>query len=226
MRLLLTEDDPNLGELMAQGLRRAGWSVDTVASRADAEAALGAVSYQTLVLDLGLPDGDGLALLRDLRRRGNALPVLVTTARGRISERVLGLNAGADDYLVKPFAMDELVARLGAILRRAAGPPRVQHRLGNLSVDSTSRMVTIGDALHSFPRRELTVLEWLARASPGVVQKSTLEEALGSFDRDIGANAIEVYVMRLRKRLAQLGADVGIRTERGQGYRLVHEKLP
>ncbi|PZW48644.1 winged helix family two component transcriptional regulator [Humitalea rosea] len=226
MRLLLTEDDPHLGELMAQGLRRAGWSVDTVASWADAEAALGVVSYQTLVLDLGLPDGDGLALLRDLRRRGDALPVLVTTARGRISDRVLGLNAGADDYLVKPFAMDELVARLGAILRRAAGPPRAVYRLGNLAVDPASRMVTIGDTLHSFPRRELTVLEWLVRASPRVVQKSTLEEALGSFDRDIGANAIEVYVMRLRKRLAQLGTDVGIRTERGQGYRLVHEKLP
>ncbi|MGX9965515.1 response regulator [Roseomonas sp. F4] len=221
MRLLLVEDDPHLAELLMQGLRRAGWAVDLTTCLRDAEAALATISYQTMALDLGLPDGDGLEWLRGLRRAGTALPVLVLTARGRIAERVMGLDAGADDYLVKPFALQELVARITAVLRRAATPPRMRHSLGNLEFDPAAHEATVAGAPVPMPRREVMVLETLIRAAPRLVAKPAIETALGSFDRDIGANAVEVYVGRLRKRLALAGADVVIRTDRGLGYRLM-----
>ena len=221
MRILFTEDDPRLAELLGAGLGQAGWSVDSVATVAEAEAALASIAYQALLLDLGLPDGDGLELLRRLRRRDRHLPVLILSARGRLSERVNGLNAGADDYLVKPFALEEIVARLAAACRRAPAPAVAELTLGRVSLVPAVRTFAVDGAIHPLPRREMMVLEMLLRARHRFVAKPALEEALGSFDREIGANAVEVYVSRLRRRLAQLETGLSIRTERGLGYRLL-----
>ncbi|EHL98227.1 putative transcriptional regulatory protein QseB [Acetobacteraceae bacterium AT-5844] len=222
MRLLLTEDDPRLSDLLAQGLRRAGWAVDVVEGVEDALAALHAVQYQALVLDLGLPDGDGMEVLQTLRRTDPYLPVLILTARGRLSDRVRGLNTGADDYLIKPFAMEELVARLAAALRRAGVPALATLRFGQVELEPAARTFSVGGEVQPLPRREMMVLEMLLRARHRFVAKDALEEALGSFDNEVGRNVVEVYVSRLRRRLAGSGA--AIRTERGLGYRLVEEE--
>lgn len=223
MRLLLTEDDPRLSELLATGLTRAGWSVDTIFTKEEAEAALDTIEYQAMILDLGLPDGDGLELLRSLRRRNHLLPVLLLTARGRLSERVVGLNAGADDYLVKPVAMEELVARIAAACRRAQTPATTELTLGSATLIPASRTFAVDGVPHTLPRREMMVLEMLLRARHRLVTKAALEEALSSFDREIGSNAVEVYVSRLRRRLSDLRAGIMIQTERGLGYRAVSQ---
>ena len=222
MRLLLTEDDPRLATLLAQGLTRAGWAVDVVEGVEDALAALHAVQYQALVLDLGLPDGDGMEVLQQLRQTDPFLPVLILTARGRLSDRVRGLNTGADDYLIKPFAMEELVARLAAALRRSGGPALATLRHGQVELEPAARTFSVAGAVQQLPRREMMVLEMLLRARHRFVAKDALEEALGSFDNEVGRNVVEVYVSRLRRRLA--GSGTAIRTERGLGYRLVEEE--
>jgi DNA-binding response OmpR family regulator len=223
MRLLLTEDDARLSELLATGLMRAGWSVDTIATAEESEAALDTIEYQAMILDLGLPDGDGLDLLRSLRRRNHLLPVLLLTARGRLSERVAGLNAGADDYLVKPVALEELVARIAAACRRAQTPAATEFTLGRAVLTPASRTFAVGGVPHPMPRREMMVLEMLLRARHRIVSKAALEEALSSFDREIGPNAVEVYVSRLRRRLGELRVGIMIQTERGLGYRAVSQ---
>jgi len=222
MRLLLTEDDPRLATLLAQGLTRAGWAVDVVEGVEDALAALHAVQYQALVLDLGLPDGDGMEVLQQLRQTDPFLPVLILTARGRLSDRVRGLNTGADDYLIKPFAMEELVARLAAALRRSGAPALATLRHGQVELEPAARTFSVAGAVQQLPRREMMVLEMLLRARHRFVAKDALEEALGSFDNEVGRNVVEVYVSRLRRRLA--GSGTAIRTERGLGYRLVEEE--
>jgi len=222
MRLLLTEDDPRLATLLAQGLTRAGWAVDVVEGVEDSLAALHAVQYQALVLDLGLPDGDGMEVLQQLRQTDPFLPVLILTARGRLSDRVRGLNTGADDYLIKPFAMEELVARLAAALRRSGAPALATLRHGQVELEPAARTFSVAGAVQPLPRREMMVLEMLLRARHRFVAKDALEEALGSFDNEVGRNVVEVYVSRLRRRLA--GSGTAIRTERGLGYRLVEEE--
>ena len=224
MRLLLIEDDPRLSELLSLGLMRAGWSVDVMTTVEDAEAALDTIDYQVMLLDLGLPDGDGLDLLRALRRRNRHLPVLLLTARGRLSERVAGLNAGADDYLVKPVALEELVARIAAACRRAQAPVVSDLALGDAVLTPTSRTFTVSGVAHPLPRREMMVLEVLLRARHRSVSKAMLEETLSSFDREVGPNAVEVYVSRLRRRLGELRAGIRIQTERGLGYRAVSQR--
>lgn len=222
MRLLLTEDDPRLAALLAQGLTRAGWAVDVVEGVEDALAALHAVQYQALVLDLGLPDGDGMEVLQQLRQTDPFLPVLILTARGRLSDRVRGLNTGADDYLIKPFAMEELVARLAAALRRSGAPALATLRHGRVELEPAARTFSVAGEVLPLPRREMMVLEMLLRARHRFVAKDALEEALGSFDNEVGRNVVEVYVSRLRRRLS--GSGTAIRTERGLGYRLVEEE--
>jgi len=219
MRILLTEDDPRLGPLLVQGLERAGWAVDLVGGVEEALAALRAVRYRALVLDLGLPDGDGMEVLRELRRNDTFLPVIILTARGRLSERVQGLNGGADDYLVKPFALEELVARLAAACRRGDAPAPQALRLGRVALEPAARTFSVDGTVQPLPRREMMVLELLLRGRHRLVPKEVLEEALGSFDNEVGSNAVEVYVSRLRRRLAAAG--LAIRAERGLGYRLV-----
>ncbi|CAA7620643.1 putative transcriptional regulatory protein y4xI [Candidatus Terasakiella magnetica] len=221
MRVLLVEDNERLAEFVAAGLRNAGFVVDTFTTLADSDAAFEAAPYHAVILDLGLPDGDGLHLLKSFRTRGSNCPVLVLTARDGITDRVTGLNAGADDYLLKPFAMEELVARLRAILRRPGAALSVLLSLGNLSFDTIGREVRVGGELVAMPRREVEMLEQLLRRAGKVVPKRSLEEGLYGFDDEVSSNTVEVLVSRLRKRLQQTSAKVTVHTLRGIGYMLV-----
>ena len=171
-----------------------------------------------MVHDLGLPDQDGLVLLKQLRAAGNTLPILVLTARGGVEDRVRGLDAGADDYLVKPFAQEELQARIRVLLRRPGGLLGQALELGRLRLDTVSREVTIGGVPQSLPPREMTVLEILLRRAGRVVPKTLLEDHLFGLSADVSSNAIEVYVHRLRKQLTESQAGVDIHTIRGIGY--------
>jgi len=218
VRFLLVEDNERLAALIIAALERESETVDGVAGMEDALAALAAASYDAVILDLGLADGDGLTLLRDLRRAANPVPVLIVSARERLEDRLAGLNAGADDYLPKPFAMAELVARLRALLRRPPHfrPSRCQ--AGNLAIDEASQEITVAGDRFDLPRRERGVLRLLVRQRGRLVPRSALENAVFGFDSEVGANALEVYIHRLRKRLAQAGATVQIRTEKGIGY--------
>jgi DNA-binding response OmpR family regulator len=218
MRLLLVEDNERLAALISSALTRAGFEVDAFTTAADAAAALRSVEYSTMLLDLGLPDRDGLTLLRQLRASGNMLPILILTARGGIEERVRGLDAGADDYLVKPFANEELLARIRVLLRRPGNLLSDTLELGTLRLDTASRQVTIGNRPQFFSPREVAVLEILLRRSGRVIAKKLVEDHLFGLSGDVGSNAVEVYVHRLRKQLAEAGADVEIHTIRGVGY--------
>jgi DNA-binding response OmpR family regulator len=226
MRLLLVEDNARLLSLTRDALGRAGFDTDGVTTAADAEAALRSIAYSAVVLDLGLPDRDGLVLLKKLRAAGNALPILVLTARGGVEDRVRGLDAGADDYLVKPFAQEELQARIRVLLRRPGGLLGQALELGKLRLDTVSREVTIGGAPHALSPREMTVLEILLRRAGHVVPKSILEDHLFGLSADVGSNAVEVYVHRLRKQLTEATADVEIHTIRGIGYLLSGPMAP
>jgi two-component system OmpR family response regulator len=220
MRLLLTEDEPALGELMRGNLRRAGFTVDCCATLDETRAALSAASYALLLLDLRLPDGDGLDLLRELRRSDSRMPVIVTTARGSLFNRVTGLNEGADDYIVKPFALEELDARIRALLRRSNGDPAECLTLANLKIALSTSCVTVDDNALVVSRGELKLLRSLIRAAGRVVLREHLENDLYSFDAEITANALEAHIHRLRRRLEHAKAMVDIVTVRGVGYML------
>jgi DNA-binding response OmpR family regulator len=220
MRILLVEDNARLSELVAQGLSAAGFAVDAFDCVGDAEAALDAVQYQAVILDLGLPDGDGLELLKRRRARGEGTPVLVLTARDGVDDRVRGLNAGADDYVLKPFAMEELIARVRALLRRPGGSMGVTLACGRVSLDTVTREVMVDGAALQVPRRETDMLEQLLRRAGRVVPKRALEEGLYSFDDDVSSNTVEVLLSRLRKRLGGATSGVVIHTLRGVGYML------
>jgi DNA-binding response OmpR family regulator len=220
VRLLLVEDEKRLSELVARGLGRAGFTVDAVGTAEDARAALATSQYDALVLDLGLPDGDGMDMLRDMRLERDATPVLVLTARDGLEDRVDGLNAGADDYLLKPFAMPELVARLKALLRRPSGALGTRLEVGNISFDTVHREVAIAERPVSLSRRELALLENLMRRAGRVVPKDYLEERIYGFDDEVSSNSLEVLVHRLRKKLGDQDASGSIHTVRGIGYLL------
>jgi DNA-binding response OmpR family regulator len=230
LQLLIVEDNARLAELLAAGLRRAGWSSDHAGLLAEARTACASNRYQAILLDRRLPDGDGVQLIRQLRAGATPdLPmpiVMLMTARGTLPERIEGLNLGADDYLVKPVAIEELIARLNAAMRRMAPPPRSLLRCGRISYESNSRGVSIDGAPFEMPRRESSILERLLQAMPQPVAKAVLEVELDSFDRGIGGNAIEVYVHRLRRRMEEASAGAVIETVRGLGYRLVPEEKP
>jgi two-component system response regulator TctD len=182
------------------------------------------MQYDGLVLDLGLPDGDGLSLLRRLRAQGSAMPVLVLTARDAPEDRVIGLDAGADDYLIKPFHMPELVARVRALLRRPGATFGIVLTLGNLVLDTTTRRVQVDGAVVALSVRETTLLEHLLRHQLNVVSREVLEQSLYSFESQLGSNAIEVLVHRLRRKLADSTANLCIHTVRGVGYVLTEAK--
>ena len=226
MRLLLVEDNKELATLVCKGLDAAGFASDVVATAADARAVLATTRYAAVVLDLGLPDEDGLAVLGGLRARADATPVLVLTARGGVRDRVLGLRGGADDYLVKPFAMEELVARLQALLRRPGELLGRSLKLGNVIFDTEARQVFVETVPQLFSAREVALLEILMRRGGRVVSKKLVEDQLFGLDVDIGSNAIEVYIHRLRKQLADSGASVQIHTIRGLGYLIAEDKSP
>jgi DNA-binding response OmpR family regulator len=170
------------------------------------------------VLDRGLPDSDGIEVLSEMRKRGDTTPVMILTARGTLQDRVTGLQTGADDYLVKPFALEELVARLQALLRRPGNLLGMALRLGNLTLDTVARQVFVGERPIAFSAREVAVLEHLLRRSGRVIAKTLLENSLYGPTQEVGSNAVEVHVHRLRRRLVEVGATVQVHTVRGVGY--------
>jgi len=216
VRILLIEDDYVLGEAIRDHVRADGHGVDWMQRLDDARAALDTVEYGLILLDLSLPDGRGLDLLKQLRRAGNPVPVIVTTAQDQVAIRIEGLNAGADDYLVKPFDLDELSARVSAVARRYAGLAAPQLRLGEASVNLATRTITLADKPIGVTAREWAVLERLLSRRGGIVTKAEIEDSLYPFGAEIEGNAVEVYVSRLRKKLGQSV----ITTVRGMGYRI------
>ncbi|CAM3161379.1 two-component system, OmpR family, response regulator [Paracoccus aminovorans] len=216
MRLLVVEDEPDLAEAVGAYLRAAGHAVDLAEGAEDAAAALAATDYDLLLLDLGLPDGDGLSLLRGLRGRGARVPVLIVTARDRITERIAGLEAGADDYLVKPYDLDEMHARILAIHRRAAGTAEIERRFGRLLILPERRQVLLDGGPVHLTLREWALIERLSRRPDVTTSRAQMEDALYGFGDEVESNAIEAHVSRLR---AKLGRDA-IVTERGFGYRM------
>ena len=214
MRILLVEDDGLLGDGLRTGLRGDGHAVDWVTGCGAATAALATEPFDLVVLDLGLPDGDGLDLLRRLRREGRELPVLVLTARDTVDDRVRGLDGGADDYLVKPFDLAELCARARALVRRSQGRAEPLLRVGTLELDPSGRCVSLDGAPLDLAPREYAVLVALMESAGRVVPKRRLEERVYSWDQEVGSNAVEVHVHHLRRKLG----DGWIRTVRGVGY--------
>jgi DNA-binding response OmpR family regulator len=218
VRLLLIEDNERFAALLKQGLAGAGFTVDVLATAAVASAALDTGRWDVVVLDRGLPDADGLDVLTQMRRRSDTTPVLILTAHGSLKDRVVGLQSGADDYLVKPFALEELVARLQALLRRPGNLLGLALRLGNLTLDTVARQVFVDDKPIAFSAREIAVLEHLLRRSGRVVTKTLLESSLYGPSQEVGSNAVEVHVHRLRRHLVETGASVHVHTVRGVGY--------
>ena len=202
MRLLVVEDEPDLLVLMGRALERGGFVVDIASDLAQAAECLAVARYDIMILDLNLPDGDGLSLLRQLRARGSQLPVLVLTARDAVEDRVTGLDTGADDYLVKPFHIPELIARIRALLRRPDAALGITLSLGNLVLDTTSRQVSVNAAAVAMSVREVALLELLMRRQGAVVPRDVMEQGLYSFEAELGSNAMEVLVHRVRRKLA------------------------
>lgn len=223
MRLLAIEDERELAELTAGALGRAGFAVDIAASLAEAEEALAVTTYDAIILDLGLCDGDGLSLLRSLRNRGASVPVLILTARDGLEDRVMGLDSGADDYVLKPFHMPELISRVRALLRRPNAALGVRLEFGNLVFETTHRQVTVAGRVVPLSIRELGLLEILLRRADRVVTREAIEQSLYSFDSELGSNAVEVLVHRLRRKLQDANATLQIHTLRGVGYLLADQ---
>jgi two-component system response regulator TctD len=224
MRLLVVEDNEELAKLLKQGLRSGGYETDLLATVAEARAALETTRYAALILDIGLPDGDGLSILREIRHRKDPLPVLVLTARGSVHDRVGGLRCGADDYLVKPFALEELIARLEALLRRPGQLLGASLQAANLAFDTEGRQAFIDDKPQVLSARETAVLELLMRRKDRVVSKKLVEDHIFGLSGEVASNAVEVYVHRLRKQLSERGAKIEIHTIRGVGYLLAEAR--
>jgi DNA-binding response OmpR family regulator len=219
MNILLVEDNATYGQLVADNLRRSGFDCAQATTVKQAKAAIAAVSFAAILLDLGLPDHDGIALLKDLRRDGNTTPILIVTARNSLHDRVNGLRIGADDYLAKPFSLDELVARLHALLRRPSGLLGRSLCAGNVVLDVGNRQLTVaGDAQAVWRAREMSVLELLIRHQSQVVTRRLLEAQLFGIAGEQESNTVDVYVHRLRVQLTEAGATVKIDTIRGVGF--------
>ncbi|MCI1007841.1 MAG: DNA-binding response regulator [Pseudomonas sp. PGPPP4] len=220
MHILLVEDDATLADGIRRVLEGHGMQVDLLRNGAEADAWLRTTRFAVVVLDIGLPGGlDGFEVVRRLRQRGSDQPVLLLTARDAIDDRVHGFEVGADDYLVKPFAVPELVARIKALVRRAGGQNSADLTLGVLRLDTAAHQARLGDTALDLSAREWAVLEHLLRQAGKVVSKQQIIDALAPWgSEDLTHNAVEVYVSRLRLKLADSG--VGIRTVRGFGYRL------
>ena len=219
MRLLLVEDDSMIGEAAKQGLRQEGHTVDWVRDGAAAEVAAAGGNYDLALLDLGLPRRDGLAVLRSWRARGVTVPVVIITARDAVTDRVAGLDAGADDYLVKPFDLDELLARVRAVLRRRAGRAESTVRIGALELDTAARRVKWKGSEVTLSAREYALLEALADRPGAFLSRAQLEERLYGWQEEIASNAVEVHIHALRRKL-----DPNlIRNVRGMGYTLAKD---
>ena len=218
MRILVIEDEDRLSDILKSKLGEIGFTVDIAGSAEDASIALELINYDAAVLDLGLPDGDGLAVLNAARTAGKALPILILTARDAVEDRVAGLNAGADDYLTKPFAMAELVARIKALLRRPGAVLGMTLEAGNVRLDTIGRELSIGGNPVRLSRRELAILEQMMRRFGRIVPKAVLEEKLYGIDEEPDSNPIPVHVHHLRRQLETASANLEIHTIRGVGY--------
>jgi len=222
MRVLVIEDDATLGRALQEFLAGQGYAVDWLADGQRGLLAIKNYTYDLLVLDLNLPDIDGLDVLRQLRQRGHHVPALLLTARDSLADRVAGLDAGADDYLSKPFELDELAARVRAFARRHLSMAVPVIEFGNISLDTVHREVRVAGQLLTISVRELSVLEMLLSRAGKIVTKQQITQTLSAIDADFSENAVEVYVYRLRKRLE--GARASIKTVRGFGYMLELEE--
>ncbi|MBN9028939.1 MAG: DNA-binding response regulator [Rhizobiales bacterium 63-7] len=216
MRILLIEDDPVLGEALRDHVAGQGHAVDWMQTLGDARDALRVVDYALILLDLRLPDGSGIDFLRALRRRSDARPVIILTAHDQISDRIEGLNSGADDYLVKPFDLGELTARILAVSRRAGGNVAPVLAFGDFRINRADRQIVAGQDEVSLSGREWAVLDVLIARPGAIVSKGQIEEALYAFGSEIESNTVEVYVSRLRKKLGRQA----ILTLRGVGYKM------
>ncbi|TGQ56858.1 response regulator transcription factor [Mesorhizobium sp. M1C.F.Ca.ET.193.01.1.1] len=220
MRILLVEDEPEMVSALRSALKRHDMVVDHAASLQAAEGFVAADGYDAILLDRQLPDGDGLALVPRLRKARNTTPVLMLTARGDTADKVDGLDMGADDYLAKPFAFEELLARLRALLRRPATIETQAIRAGHLTLDVGHREASIRGEPFTLPRRELLVLETLMRRTGRMVQREALMEAVFGLDDEIQSNALDTHVSRLRRKLTEADSGVAINGIRGVGYLL------
>lgn len=218
MRLLVVEDEERLARSIVRRLSEAGFAVDQVGTAADADSAFSTIRYDAAVLDIGLPDNDGLSVLTALRSRGDTTPILMLSARADVDDRVGALNMGADDYLPKPFESPELIARLKALLRRPQAFLGAHLEAGRLRMDTVAREVTVDEMPLVLTRRELDLLEYLLRRHGRVVPKDFLEEKLYRFGDEVASNSVEVVVHRLRKRLDASNCGAAIHTVRGVGY--------
>ena len=216
MRILIAEDDQVLADGLLRALRGAGYAVDQVGSGTEADAALSAQEFDLLILDLGLPRMHGFDVLRKLRGRGSAVPVLILTAADSVEQRVKGLDLGADDYMAKPFSLQELEARVRALTRRGLGAASNIIKHGPLSFDATGRVAYIHDTMVELSARELGLLEVLLQRAGRLVSKDQLVERLCEWGDEVSNNAIEVYIHRLRKKIEQ--GPIRIATVRGLGY--------
>lgn len=223
MRLLVIEDEQRIVEVLKDGLETAGFIVDAVSTAENAHNALNSISYDAAILDLGLPDGDGIGVLKSARRRGTQLPILILTARDAVEDRVQGLDAGADDYLVKPFAIKELVSRIKALLRRPGGVLGAVLNAGNVTLDTIGREVSVASNPLALSRREVSILEIMLRRFGRVVPKEVIEEKLYALDKEPESNAVPVHIHHLRRKLADKKATVEIHTVRGIGYLLAEQ---
>jgi len=222
VRILIAEDDHVLADGLLRALRRSGYAVDHVGSGSEADAALLAHEFDLVILDLGLPRVHGLDVLRNLRGRGNPTPVLILTAADGVEQRVKGLDLGADDYMAKPFSLQELEARVRALTRRGLGSASNVIKHGPLAFDATGRVAYINDQMIELSARELSLLEVLLQRAGRLVSKDQLVERLCEWGDEVSNNAIEVYIHRLRKKIEQ--GPIHIATVRGLGYCL--EKIP
>lgn len=220
MRVLLVEDDAMIGASVQKGLRQDAFAVDWVRDARAGEAAVATHSYDVLLLDIGLPGKSGADMLRSLRRAGNDVPVLLVTARDAVSDRVSGLDAGADDYIVKPFDLDELAARIRAVVRRRSGRADPLIRAGDVTLDTSSHRVTVAGKEVPVSARELALLEALLERRGAILSKTQLEEKIYGWGQEVESNAVEVYVHALRKKL---GAGF-VKTVRGVGYTVPAER--
>ena len=220
MRILLIEDHTRLAGFIRKGLKAAQFDVDLAAKGSDALEDFECVHYDAAILDLGLPDMDGLQLLKELRAKDKAIPVLILTSRVQLADKIKGLNSGADDYLTKPFAMGELIARLHALLRRPCTVLGQILRVGNIELDVVAREAHLEGCDQPLPlsRREFSVLEQLMRRDGKVAPKHLMEQSLYGTGEDLSSNSVEVLVHRVRKKLADSGANATIHTIRGIGY--------